>query len=190
MIEALKQIVKERRNEDVEIISIFKTGSHLFCTNCKDIDYVVIVDKPIKRIHYFNKDTNEDFFIYSQEERNRELNFETNTTSDMYAIIEVLKPQFLVYGDATVRLDLISKASEYKTMLKNVLEKWCFSPHLKCINNDLYCHKKFWWVILGLKFIENKSYEITTELKDIIQQCHDGVLPKDWEDWVKEKIYN
>lgn len=188
MIETLKQIVKEKRNEDVEIISIFKTGSHLFCTNCTDIDYVVIVDKPIKRVHYFNKDTNEDFFIYSQEERNRELNFETNTTSDIYAINEILKPTFYVYGDNVNHLDLLSKQVSYKEMLKEILPNSFLSKRLKWKNHEQYCHPKFWWVILGLKFIENKSYAITDEMKDIIQKCHDGVLPKNWETWVKERL--
>jgi hypothetical protein len=38
-------------------------------------------------------------------------------------------------------------------------------------------------------FIENNSYEITPEMKEIVQKCHDGCLPKSWEDWVKERIY-
>lgn len=188
MIEKLKLFIKNKTNQDVEIISIFRTGSHLFCSNCNDIDYKVIVKEDIPILRYFDNDTNEDYFIYSQRDRHKALEFNDSNWNSIFSIDELFKNSTLVYGDSTINLDLLSKETEYKEMLRNVLSKWWFNKYVKWNNYELYCHRQFWWVIVGLKFIENKSYEITNELNDIIQLCHDGILPKYWETWVKEQL--
>ena len=36
--------------------------------------------------------------------------------------------------------------------------------------------------------IENNSYELTNEMKEIIQKCHDGTLNKTWETYVLNSI--
>lgn len=188
MIETLKLFIKNKTNEDVEILSIFKTGSHLFCENCKDKDYVVIVDKPILRLKYRDTITNTDYFIYSKSERQTELEFNINNQNCIYVINELFKPTTTIYGDATVNLDLFNKEYEYKEMLRNILPKRFFSKRIRWENYETYCHNKFWWILLGLMFINNKSYEVTNDLKNIIQLCHDGKLPKYWETWVKEQL--
>lgn len=188
MIDKVKSILQEL-NVEGNIISIFKTGGHLFCENCKDIDYKIIVDNPkLKRTTYHDNETSIDYIFCSLTEREKELNFETNKKLNIYIIEELFKPTTTVYGDSSVNLDLLGNKGKYIELLRKTLPKSYLNPIIKWENSDKYCNRHLWWVIVGLKFIENKSYVIDDELKSIIQQCHDGVLPKQWENWVREKI--
>lgn len=188
MIETIKNYIRTKFGKYLTIVSVFKTGSHLFCTNCNDYDYVVIVEENIKRFKFFDKETNNDFFVYSQAERNKELEIDCSQYHTIYVINETLKPLTTIYGDSSCKLDLFAKEKEYKIMLKDKLNKSYFSKNIKWKNSDLYCHRHLWWAIWGLMILENKSYEVTEEMRSVFQQCHDGVLPKKWETWVKERL--
>jgi hypothetical protein len=91
--------------------------------------------------------------------------------------------------NTSFHLDLFNKKEEYLEGMKRSCEMSILHPDISWEGSDLYCHKHLWYVILGLMFIENNSYEITPEMKEIVQKCHDGCLPKSWEDWVKERLY-
>ena len=188
MVEKVKQFIKNKYGKDLTINSIFRTGGHLFCENCKDYDYVVIVNEDIKRTKYYDKETNTDYFIYSQSERNRELEMDLNLHHTIYVINEIFKPYNTIYGDSTCKLDLFFKEEEYKEVLRNKLLKSSLSENITWENCEFYCHKTLWWAICGLLMLENRSYEITNEMKEVIQMCHDGVLPKKWEYWVRQKL--
>lgn len=188
MIEKVKSILKEW-NIEATVISIFKTGGHLFCENCNDIDYKIIIDNPkLKRKTYRDNENSTDYIFCSLEERTKELNFDNNNKLNLYIIEELFKPTTTVYGDSSVNLDLLGNKDKYIELLRKTLPKSYLNPIVKWENSDKYCNRHLWWAILGLKFIENKSYIVDSELKDVIQKCHDGVLPKSWEDWVREKI--
>ena len=188
-LELLKNKIKEKIKEEPNIIFITKTGSHLFCENCKDYDYVVVINNNLKRgFKIYNEDTKEDYFVRTVEQYNKLLNFEENTLENLFILHNLFKPMYCTYGDATINLDLLGNKDKYKELLKNILPRSYFNNHIKWKDKGVYCHRHFWWIILGLKFIENHSYEITSEIKDIIQQCHDGVLDVYWEDWVKEQL--
>ena len=188
-IKELKEKIKSLINEEPEIIFITKTGGHLFCDNCKDIDYRVVIKNELdKVVKFYNSETNEDYFIHSLDIYNSHLNFENSDYYNLFILDDLFKKDYCDFGDKTTNLKLLENADKYKEMLKRVLPKSHLNPRIRWGGSDKYCNKRLWWTIMGLKFIDNNSYEITDEIKDIIQRCHDGVLEKSWEDWVKQKI--
>ena len=192
-INKLKDFIKSKINEEPNIISIYKTGSNLFCDCCNDYDYTVVINNNfetnnIKYLKYFDTETNEDYFIWSKNEYDKMLNFETSILSNLFIIADLFKENNTLYGSSKIELNLLEKQNDYKNMLKKVLPKSLLNPRVKWNNSDQYCHKLLWWVVLGLKFIEQNSYNITDEMLDIINRCHNGVLPKEWEAYVIEQI--
>ena len=192
-IERLKDFLKTKINEEPDIITIYKTGSNLFCSECKDQDYTMVINNSfntngLKYLKYFDAETQEDYFIWNKNEYNKMLNFEANNLSNLFIIADLFRENNTIYGDNTPQLQLLDKQNEYINMLKNVLHKSLLNPRVKWNNSDKYCHKLLWWVILGLKFIEQNNYNITDEMLDIVNKCHNGVLPKEWETYVIERI--
>lgn len=184
----LKEKIKTYIKEEPIIEFISKTGSILFCENCKDTDYIVVIENDVPSFKIYDKEINEDFFIKSRKTYNKYLNFEGNNLHNLFIIENLFIEKQCIYGKATVELDLLGKKEQYKTLLKTVLPKSFLNTRFKHKNSDKFCHPHLWWVILGLKLIENNSYEITLEIKNLIQQCHDGVLDKSWENYIKEKL--
>ena len=192
-INKLKDFIKSKINEEPNIISIYKTGSNLFCDCCNDYDYTVVINNNfetnnIKYLKYFDTETNEDYFIWSKNEYDKMLNFETSILSNLFIIADLFKENNTLYGSNKIELNLLEKQDNYKNMLKKVLPKSLLNPRVKWNDSDKYCHKLLWWVILGLKFIEQNNYNITDEMLDIINKCHNGILPKEWETYVIERI--
>ena len=188
-IEELKLKIQEKINQEPIINSVFLTGASLFCTNCKDSDYTVIIQNDCDMFKIFDSENKIDYFVCSQRERDLILNFEYKRTPiSQFCIDELFKSNTTIYGDDTIYLDLLGNAEKYKVKPKKDLQNSFLSPHIHWENSDKYCNKRLWWAILGLLFIENNSYEVTSEMKNIIQQCHDGVLDKFWESWIKDRI--
>lgn len=188
-IDLLKSTIEEKLKRKIEIVSIFRTGSSLFCENCKDFDFNVIVKENIPSFKIYDKETRTDYFIESEQNRNNRLNCILSLSFPIrYIIDECFKKTSTIYGDNSINIDLINNANKYKQAVKQELARGCFHPNVNWKDSEKYCHKHLWWVILGLMFIENKSYEVTYEMRNIIQKCHDGVLDKYWETWVKERL--
>lgn len=188
-IEQLKEKIKSIINEEPNILFVTRTGSHIFCENCLDIDYKVVVSNKLNNsFKFYDSETKEDYFVKSIEEYNKFLNFETNKLENIFILDELFKKQCCVYGDNTINLKLLENSNSYKEMLKTILSKSFLNPRIKWKDSDKYCHRHLWWAIIGLKMIENQSYEITSEMKDIIQKCHDGILDKSFENWILEKL--
>lgn len=192
-INKLKDFIKSKINEVPDIITIYKTGSNLFCDVCKDRDYTVVINNNfeinnLKYLKYFDTETNEDYFIWSKNEYDKMLNFETSILSNLFIIADLFKENNTLYGSNKIELNLLEKQNDYKNMIKKVLPKSLLNPRVKWNDSDKYCHKLLWWVILGLKFIEQNNYNITDEMLDIINKCHNGVLSKEWETYIIERI--
>lgn len=172
------------------IISIFRTGGTLLCTSCKDTDYTVIVDDTKTMQHFWRDATdNTEYFIMNIANREKLLSLsQPYNVLQLFILDEVFKPQTTIYGSATCNLDLFAHKEAYLEMLKDQVPKTFTHQCLHWKDRDKYCHRKLWWVILGLTFIENNSYEVSPELREIVQKCHDGILEKEWEEWVLDKI--
>ena len=188
MVEKIKELIKNKY-EQLNIISIYKIGSQCFCENCKDKDYKVIVDNAQKdRMIIYDKENDLDILIYSKEYFEKTINFEITTRETLFIINDIFKPTQTIYGDNSLNFKLLENADKYKNYLRERLLPF-FSKNASWQNHKNVCAKKFWCAIWGLMIIENNSYEITDEMLEIANKCHNYELPKAWEDWVKEKIY-
>jgi hypothetical protein len=172
------------------VLFIFKTGSALFCSNSKDYDYKVVVSDAIEggvKMQY-DPSTNQDYIIINQDHYKQLISFDEMKLRTIYAIDIIFSDTSLVYGSKTLDPMLLHCSAKYKNMLRTVLPKSLLDKRVTWEGSDKYCHRHLWWVIMGLKFINNNSYEVTPELREIIQLCHDGKLDKSWEQWVKKEI--
>ena len=135
-INKLKDFIKSKINEEPNIISIYKTGSNLFCDCCNDYDYTVVINNNfetnnIKYLKYFDTETNEDYFIWSKNEYDKMLNFETSILSNLFIIADLFKENNTLYGSNKIELNLLEKQNDYKNMLKKVLPKSLLNPRVK-----------------------------------------------------------
>lgn len=169
---------------DLGIFSIYKTGSQLICNNCNDYDYKIIVENNECDVRsFFNGKHRINVIIYSKEYYEKLLNFEIITRHTIYLIENLFKPNNTIYGDRTNEIKLLENADKYKQCVIQNFNKFIANE------KSLVCNKHLWWIIWSLMMIENNSYEITDEMLDIANKCHNYELPKAWEEWVKEKIY-
>lgn len=180
-----------------DIMGIFRTGGSLLLDNCKDEDYIIIYNKTNTfRQDYFNikdREQNIDYFGYSMELFNELSTFSLelytpsiNRFRQMFLISMFISENIKNEG---LTFDLIGQSEKFKQAAKDACDLSFINPNVTWEGHEDYCQKHLWYVILGLMFIENNSYEMTPEMKEIVQKCHDGCLPKSWEDWVKERIY-
>ena len=194
MFERLKNI---HGIKDEEIVGIFLTGSSLFLQNYKDIDYIVVYRKSERQQREFintygfdaEKNKNVDIFAFSEELFLDIINFNQNNffTSAIYSVFfNTHKP---IKNELNIKVDIFSNKEKYLNILRYACDVYFLLPEVYWIGHENYCKKTFWSVILGLMFLENNSYEVTPEMIDIVQKCHDGCLSKSWEDWVRDRLY-
>ena len=170
---------------------IFKTGSSMLLTNNRDEDYIIVYSPTEShnenfRFTYRGKT---DYFIYSEDAYREILNFNIGPSycSNIAVIsLVICKP---ILNELNLQLDLFNNVEKYKDTLRYACEISLLNTNVIWEGHENYCSKNLWFVILGLMMIENNSYEVTPEMKEIAQKCHDGCLPKSWEDWVKERLY-
>ena len=178
----VKEQIKMRFGFEPTIEEVFKTGSSLFCDNYKDTDYIVIVSEDLfNKVKICDKENKIDYFVFSKRYREQLINFEFNDLNELFIIDEYFK------GTKT-NLDIINNKNKYLEVLRNVVPKYLINPNKSWENSDNCCHKHLWWAIVGLKMIENKSYNLSDEILDIIKNCHNGTLDKSWESYVLNKL--
>lgn len=181
---------KQHNLTENDIVSIFRTGGTLLCTSCKDTDYVVVVNSPKRMQHMWSDKTdNTEYFITDYQTRKKLLSLTPPyNLLHLYILDELFKPNTTIYGDHTCELNLLMQKDKYLDMLRDQVPKTFTHPCLRWKNYKTTCNRHLWWAILGLQMIENNSYEITPEMRNIIQKCHDGILEKKWENWVLDKL--
>ena len=124
-IEQLKLAIQEKIGEYPEILFVTKTGGQLFCSNCKDEDYLVVIkNTQITQFKIYDAENKIDYFVKgSYYYKNKMLEFKGEKMDSLYAITDLFKPIKCIYGDNTVTLNLLSKEKEYKAMLKEIFPK-------------------------------------------------------------------
>lgn len=173
---------------NLDIVSIYKTGSQLICDICNDYDYKVIVkelDKDVKSC--YDVDTKLNLIIYKEDYYNKLCEFEIVDRHTAYIIDNVFKPNNTIYGDNSFNLKLLENADKFKAFARDKM-RMILDKHYSWKGKGQCCNKHYWWYILTLMMIENNSYEITEQMLDIANKCHNGELSNYWEEWVKEKL--
>lgn len=181
MIDTVKSFIG-----DYEILYVVLTGSELFCENCKDKDYLVVVkdyEYPYKK---FNKD-NVDYFCYSLEEFEKLARMELRNYRDVYAIELLLNNS--VYGKNPIAkynwFDYQKKALE---VALREGKKSCFCKQVRHVNGG--CSKQMVWQLAIYFAIKNQSANFPAEQRELLQKCHDGELPVSYAEELKNNIEN
>lgn len=179
MINTIKNLIG-----DYEILFVCQTGSQIFCKNCHDKDYLVVI-KDFKYTHKkFNKD-NVDYFCYSLDEFNKLAYMELNDNRDVYAI-ELLFNK-VEYGENPIAdynwFNYQNKAIE--VAFKRGKHS-CFNSCVRHVKGG--CSKQMIWQLAIYFAVINQSAEFTAEQKSLLQDCHDGELSIHYAEELKNNI--
>lgn len=181
MINTIKNLIG-----DYEILFICQTGSQIFCENCNDKDYLVVVKDFVYAHKKFNKD-NVDYFCYSLDEFNKLARMELNDQRDVYAV-ELLF-NHVEYGENPIAnynwFDYQDKAIE--VALKRG-KYGCFNPRVRHIKGG--CSQSMVWQLAIYFAIMNQSADFTAEQREFLQKCHDGELDISYAEELKNNIEN
>ena len=162
-------------------VCIIKTGSQLFCSNCKDVDYLILTNEQISsRVHYINK-LKADCFIRSIDEFKAEI-LDDKWRYKLCACLAYLNSENVVYGELPpLETNIFSPeymrkilAIEYEIAKKTYFVK--------------YPLKSIVWGLAIYYAIINNSFEFTDEQKEILKQAHDLQLPIEYRDKLKANM--
>lgn len=179
--------IKEQTNNDV--LFVYKTGSTIFCNNCKDRDIVVITANgdDYKRISRYE---DYDIFCYSLAGIKKCSEFQLNNRHTLYLIaLELAKGDNIVYGENPMPDFYLL---DYKEKLLEVLicraRTYDCNPIISNKNNKNACLKQSIWLFANYFALANNSLDFTAEQLDIIQKCHDNELPRSYVEEVYQKL--
>lgn len=155
-----------------------KTGSQLFCTNCKDSDVIVVVDNFDKKKFRIE---NTDVFVYSLEDFLKLAHVSVGDERDVYSIlVPMAQGDNVLFGVSPLTADYDWFA--YKDKILNAAlaygEKSSFNEKVKRTAAPDYCLKSTTWLFAIYYAIVNHGFDFTSEQKNILQKCHDGELPR------------
>ena len=160
------------------VVCIIKTGSQLFCANCKDSDYLIITKEfPLVRAYHINE-LKADCFLRSIDE------FKAEITDDKWryklcACLAYQNPENVVYGELpTLETDIFSR--DYLLKVSQMEYE-----HAKKTYFIRYPSKAMVWGLALRYVLENESFIFTDEQKALLQQCHDLELPETHRDQLK-----
>lgn len=170
------------------IIFACKTGSQLFCSNCNDIDYLVVVDNLDKDIEQ-HRIEDIDYFCMSVEAFIRMATMQSGKFHDLYSLC-------LLYGEVVIGQNPIANYAWLALKQKAIeIALWggqrnYFAKRLKFYNanKDSVCSKRMIWALAIYYTIVNNSTTFTDEQKQVMQLCHDGQLPRANADWLQEQL--
>ncbi len=160
------------------VVCVFKTGSQIFCSNCKDSDYIVITNINIGMPLCYIKELKADCFIRSIDQ------FKAKITDDSWrykldVCLAYKYPENVVYGKLPeLEADIFSK--EY--LLKILAIECEFAQRSYFVKYPL---KSMVWGLALYYAIINNSLDFTDEQKEILQKAHDLELPISYRDELK-----
>ena len=189
MIETIKNMIQAKYG-NLTIESINKTGSQLITTQYNDLDFRVIVSEDIQMKKIYDPITKINIFIHSKKEFQNMCDFNVPINAKFFAYM--LDQTFRKYeennllGESTCKFKLLENAEKYKQMVEEKVRIYT-RTNTSLVKRGI-CHKRLWWIILALMMIENNSLDITDEMLEIANKCHNLELDRSWNDWVKEKL--
>lgn len=151
------------------IVCIFKNGSQLFCTNCKDYDYTIITNGNISDECFHIRELKADFFVRSIETLKRQMQDDI-WRYKLSVCLAKADSSKIIYGELP-ELDIDILSLEY---LKKTILPIEYEFALKTYFAGQGHPKTIVWGLALYYFIINKSFSFTDEQKATLQECHDN----------------
>lgn len=177
LIDYIKQIAPD-------VTFICKTGSTLFCNNCKDNDVIVCTtngDDFGRRERYENYD----IFFYSIKSLEKFLNQSFNCRYIVYFLAFALAEQNA--ANSIFGKNPLSNFYFHDDFKKRLIDQLIIEAEKGDCNRRMFnsrnrnaCLKRSIWLFANYFAISNNSLEFTEEQLDIIQKCHDNELPRSY----------
>lgn len=160
-----------------DVIVAYKTGSQLWTSNTKDIDYLVIVKDEAYEGPNIRQDRN-DCFILKETEFKKYLAGEH--PKSYYNIVCMNKP---IYGKSPYEFDWFTVRDK---AIDKCLRAFFMSPDISA--DGKHCHKHITWALWLIYAIENNSIELTAEQKAMLLKAHDKKLDRKYQQVIRDHL--
>lgn len=150
------------------LICIFKTGSQLFCSNCKDCDYVVITKEDVTLPCFYINELKADFFVMSVETLNQKLQ-DNQWRYKLSVCLAKADKSNIIYGELPA-LDIDILSSDY--LLKILQIEYDFG--LKTYYAKRGLNKTIVWGMALYYIITNGAFTFTDAQREELQHYHDN----------------
>lgn len=166
MYEQLKEYLIPSITEN--LVCIFKTGSQLFCSNCKDYDYVIITKEEINFPCFHINALKADCFVMSIETLNRRLQ-NNQWRYKLSVCLAKVDSSNIIYGELPeLEVDILSR--DY--LLKILQIEYDFG--LKTYFTKRGANKTIVWGTGLYYIINNGEFSFTDAQKAKLQEYHDN----------------
>ena len=162
-------------------VCIIKTGSQLFCSNCKDSDYLILTNEQISsRVHYINE-LKADCFIRSIDEFKAEI-LDDKWRYKLCACLAYRNNENVVYGNLPI-LETNIFSEEYLRKILAIEYEYAQKTYFV-----RYPLKSMVWGLAIYYILSNSCFAFTEKQKEILQKAHDLELPIEYRDELKTNI--
>ena len=150
------------------IICVFKNGSQLFCSNCKDYDYTIITKDELSLPCFCINELNVDCFVMSVETLKQRLQ-DNQWRYKLSVCMAKVDKSNIIYGELpALDIDILSR--DY--LFKILQIEYKFGNKTYFIRKG--ASKTIVWGLALYYFIINKDFSLTSEQKATLQECHDN----------------
>ena len=178
----------KQKLSNYNIIFACQTGSQLFCSNCNDVDYLVVVDNLDKDFVQHRID-DIDYFCMSVDAFVKMATMQSGKLYDLYSLC-------LLYGRVIEGQNPIDDYNWFDYQQRAVdVALWCgernyFARALTFFNEnkESVCSKRMIWALATYYTILNQSSDFTIEQIQTMQRCHDRQLPRENAHCLQEQL--
>lgn len=172
--------------KDFDVICVIPTGSQVFCTNCHDTDYIVVV-KECGRGWKQLRDDGIDYFVRDEKTFEK---IATGSPLILQGRYSICVP--LAIKNGTVDGDFPIENYNWFDYKDNILTSSLVylddsKRKFNAINREA-CLKATYWDFANYFALLNNSLDFTAEQQEILQKCHDNELPRSYADDLYQKL--
>ena len=159
-------------------VCIVKTGSQLFCSNCKDEDYIIYTNLKLpNRVHYI-KELKADCFIRSIDEFKEQI-LDDKWRYKLTHCLAYRNNENVVYGNLPI-LETNIFSEEYLRKILAIEYEYAQKTYFV-----KYPLKSMVWGLAIYYILSNSCFAFTEKQKEILQKAHDLELPIEYRDELK-----
>ena len=166
------------------IVCIFKTGSQLFCKNCKDFDYVLITKEELSLPCFHINELNIDCFVMTVETLNLKLK-DNQWRYKLSVCLAKTNSENIIYGNLP-ELDINILSKDY--LLQILPIEYAYANRTYFIGKG--SHKTIVWGMALYYTITNGSLLFTNEQLDKMQYYHDNPIDNEFLAELKTSMEN